>query len=71
MILNLITSKEIDALDMMKRSFYMNNKYFNMPENLDKLNRLKADYVKFSFIECPYVLRNEAVDNAPIYKFID
>ena len=45
MILNLLTSKEIDALDMMKRSFYMNYKYFKMPENLEKLNRLRNDYV--------------------------
>ncbi|CAD8144660.1 unnamed protein product [Paramecium octaurelia] len=53
-ILNLLTSKDIDATEMMKRSFHENYRFVQLPKQMLSLERLKKEYINTSLIQCPY-----------------
>lgn len=53
-ILNLLTVKDMDATEMMKRSFHENYRFIQLPNNLQCLERLKKEYITQSMIACPY-----------------
>lgn len=49
-ILNLLTSKDIDASEMMKRSYHENYRFIQLPKLMQSLERLKKEYVSQSLI---------------------
>lgn len=44
-ILNLLTSKDLDAAEMMKRSFHENYRFQQLPRHIQALERLRKEYI--------------------------
>jgi len=40
-----MTSKDLDAAEMMKRSFHENYRFTQLPKHIQALERLRKDYV--------------------------
>ena len=53
-ILNLYSSREINAEEMMRQSFYEDPKFSVLPSHHQQIRNLKAEYDLLSEIDCPY-----------------
>lgn len=49
-IMNLLTSQDLDATEMMKRSYHENYRFVQLPKLMQSLERLKKEYVQQSLI---------------------
>ena len=63
-ILNLLTAKDIDIIEMMKRSFYENSKFSMIPKRTKQLKEDKLTLETLSQFECPF--RKSPLEEYPI-----
>ena len=66
-ILNLLTAKDIDIIEMMKRSFYENSKFSMIPKRNKQLKVDKLALQELSIFECPF--RQSPLEDFPIKTY--
>lgn len=66
-ILNLLTAKDIDIIEMMKRSFYENSKFSMIPKRNKQLKLDKEILEQLSKFECPF--RMSPLEEYPIVAY--
>lgn len=66
-ILNLLTAKDIDVIEMMKRSFYENSKFSMIPKKNKQLIDEKKNFDELSNFECNF--RKSPLEEIPIISY--
>lgn len=66
-ILNLLSAKDIDVMEMMRRSFYENSRFSMIPKRTRQLKDEKANLESLSRFECPF--RKSPLEEYPVVVY--